>query len=200
MFPETIAMICHEANRALCIAHGDFSQKSWEDAEEWQRQSAIKGVQFRLANPDAPASAQHEAWMRDKEADGWKYGPVKDPFAKTHPCMLPYDQLPIADQRKDSLFAAVVDALRPPAEVQNGDPKLTFGQKVVDLRFNHAAGATHDAVHQCKQSFANVIDQIGDPSADTERRTWAYNVLRTAAINACVAAQMAVVKFLTWHE
>lgn len=30
--------------------------------------------------------------------------------------------------------------------------------------------------------------------------SWATNVLRTAAFNAIIAAQMAVVKFITWKE
>ncbi|HEY0832852.1 MAG TPA: RyR domain-containing protein, partial [Azospirillum sp.] len=89
-----IARVCHEVNRALCVAFGDLSQKPWDEAESWQRESAIRGVEFALANPDAPPSAQHDAWMADKLADGWVYGEVKDPAAKTHPCIVPYDQLP----------------------------------------------------------------------------------------------------------
>jgi len=50
----------------------------------------------------------HEGWLRIKEKEGWVYGPVKDTVAKTHPCMLPYNELP-ADQRfKDTLFSLAV--------------------------------------------------------------------------------------------
>lgn len=55
---------------------------------------------------------QHEAWSRDKIADGWAYVPVKDATAKTHPALVPYDQLPEGTRRKDALFRAVVAALR----------------------------------------------------------------------------------------
>ena len=41
----TIAIICHEANKIYCESLGDNSQESWEDAPEWQRASAIDGVQ-----------------------------------------------------------------------------------------------------------------------------------------------------------
>ncbi len=109
--PVDIAMTCHEANRAWCIANKDFSQQLWEHAEDWQRDSAIKGVEFALANPDAPDSAQHDAWMADKIKDGWKHGEVKDTAAKTHPCIVPFDQLPEFQQRKDKLFRAIVKAL-----------------------------------------------------------------------------------------
>ena len=108
----TIAIVCHEANRAWCKANDDDSQKPWDEAEEWQRQSAVKGVEYRLENPDAPASAQHDAWMADKVADGWVYGEVKDPEAKTHPCLVPYNQLPEQQRKKDHLFQAIVDALK----------------------------------------------------------------------------------------
>lgn len=107
-----IAIACHEANRAWCMAHGDHSQKHWEYAEEWQRESAIKGVQFRLDNPDAKEDAQHNAWMQDKINDGWVYGEVKDAEKKTHPCLVPFDQLPEFQQKKDALFCAIVDVLR----------------------------------------------------------------------------------------
>lgn len=105
-----IARIAHETNRAYCQSIGDDSQKSWEEAAEWQRQSAVKGVQFRLDNRYAPASDQHDAWVRDKEADGWKYGPVKDAEKREHPCIVHYNDLPIEQRLKDYLFQAVVDA------------------------------------------------------------------------------------------
>ncbi len=111
MTNEQIARVCHEANTSFCHATGDHSQKSWEDAEEWQRQSATRGVEFALRNPDAPASAQHEAWLKDKLADGWKRGDVKDPTKKEHPCILPYEQLPVEQRLKDYLFKGIVKAL-----------------------------------------------------------------------------------------
>lgn len=108
---QSIARVCHDANASYCRAIGDYSQMSWDEAEEWQRQSAISGVQFALDNPTAPASAQHDSWLSAKEADGWKYGEVKDANKKEHPCMVPYISLPIEQRAKDHLFKAVVNAL-----------------------------------------------------------------------------------------
>lgn len=107
-----IAKVCHQANKAWCESEGDFSQKDWEDAEQWQRDSAINGVKFRLENPHAGPDAQHNAWMSDKIEDGWVYGDVKDADKKTHPCLVPFDQLPEFQQKKDRLFSAIVDALK----------------------------------------------------------------------------------------
>ena len=108
---EKIARVCHEANRAWCVANGDGSQVAWDEAPQWQRESAIDGVKFVLAHPDAPDSAQHDAWMQFKLSQGWRYGEAKDEGAKTHPCLVPFEQLPAAQQAKDRLVQAVVKAL-----------------------------------------------------------------------------------------
>jgi hypothetical protein len=108
-----IAAICHEANRALCNRQGDDSQKPWPDAPPWQRESAVTGVQFNLANPEAPPSASHESWLEEKQRTGWKFGPVKDETKKEHPCFVPYEELPPEQKAKDALFKGIVNALAP---------------------------------------------------------------------------------------
>ena len=105
-----IASVCHEANRAYCLTQGDTSQLPWTEAPEWQRSSAIMGVEKALEG--ATPEQLHESWTAQKVADGWVYGEVKDADAKTHPCLVPYAQLPAEQQRKDALFGAVVAALR----------------------------------------------------------------------------------------
>jgi len=107
-----IAKTCHEANRIWCQANGDDSQKHWDEADQWQRDSAIKGVQFRINNPDAGHDAQHNSWMKEKVDNGWVYGEVKDAEKKTHPCIVPFDELPEFQRKKDALFCAIVDALK----------------------------------------------------------------------------------------
>ena len=111
---EQIASIAHETNRAYCESIGDASQPRWEDAPEWQRSSALKGVQFHLsahAKGETPSpSASHDSWLEEKRAEGWAYGPVKDPAKKEHPCVVPYGELPMEQRLKDYLFGAVVAA------------------------------------------------------------------------------------------
>lgn len=111
---KQIAKVAHGTNRAYCESIGDFSQFEWKDAPGWQRESAIKGVVFHLDGheigcPPLP-SASHDSWLEEKRLAGWKYGPVKDPEKKEHPCFLPYDQLSIEQKMKDYLFAAIVEA------------------------------------------------------------------------------------------
>lgn len=112
MTVEQIAEVCHETNRAYCTTLGDNSQPPWAEAPEWQRMSAVNGVRFHLDNPDAKPSHSHESWLAEKEANGWKYGPLKDPDKKEHPCFVPYEELPAEQKAKDALFIGVVHALR----------------------------------------------------------------------------------------
>lgn len=107
---ENIARVCHEANRAYCCTIGDTSQPSWEDAPEWQKASAIDGVNFLLEEDRGP-EASHENWLRTKEKEGWVYGPTKDPEKKTHPCCVPYADLPPKQKLKDAIFHAIVNVM-----------------------------------------------------------------------------------------
>ena len=107
---DRIARVCHEVNRAYCQALGDNSQPLWGDAPEWQRASARMGVDLHTMGDFGP-EASHISWMKQKQEEGWVYGEVKDPTAKTHPCMVPFAQLPREQQAKDYIFRAVVHAL-----------------------------------------------------------------------------------------
>lgn len=107
-----MARVVHEAVRAWQTAHGQEPAKAWSKAPKWARESSIESVQFMLDHPDAPDSAQHEQWMEQKRAAGWVYGPTKDERKKTHPMLIPYDELPDMEKRKDALFRAIVSALR----------------------------------------------------------------------------------------
>ena len=101
----------HEANRAWQYITGDPNPSPpWHAAPEEQRQSAINGVQAALAG-QTPEEL-HQSWCQEKADAGWVYGPVKSFQHKTHPCMVPYGELPEADRRKDHLFHAIVRALR----------------------------------------------------------------------------------------
>lgn len=108
MLIHQIAKTCHEVNRAYCQFLGDHSQPEWAEAPQWQRDSAIAGVHQLFAQPDATPQFMHECWRKRKLAEGWTYGFEKDAEKKTHPALMPFEQLPKDQQAKDWLFAAVV--------------------------------------------------------------------------------------------
>ena len=112
-----IARVAHEVNRAYCVATGDNSQPNWEEAPIWQRDSAMNGVRAHLAalsdGRELTPEQSHQNWMKQKLAEGWVWGPDKNPDASppTHHCLVPYNQLPLNQRVKDYLFGAVVKAL-----------------------------------------------------------------------------------------
>ena len=110
---EDIARVCHEANAAYCISLGDSSQPHWVDAPEWQIDSAIAGVEAIVEGRVTSPEQSHESWLEHKRADGWIYGPDKNPELKQHPCMVPYAELPAEQRAKDALFNAIVFVLKP---------------------------------------------------------------------------------------
>ena len=102
------AMYAHQMNKRWCELHGDYSQKDWDEAPLWQRESCIAGVRAYAENMALQPQDNHQNWMDYKRAEGWKYGPVKDVEKKEHPCMVPYFELPQEQQAKDHIFRLVV--------------------------------------------------------------------------------------------
>ena len=107
----SIARACHEVNKTYCEATGDDSQVHWQDAPQWQQDSAVAGVTMHLNNHEASPSDSHNSWLAQKASEGWKYGEVKDPEKKEHPCFVPYESLPQSQQVKDYLFIETVHSM-----------------------------------------------------------------------------------------
>lgn len=58
------------------------------------------------------AEQVHDAWAAGRLAEGWRYGPVLDREAKTHPDLVPYGQLPESERAYDRRTAAqTIDGL-----------------------------------------------------------------------------------------
>ncbi len=43
----------------------------------------------------------HEVWAARRIADGWTYGEKRDDEKKTHPCLVPYEELPESEKEYD---------------------------------------------------------------------------------------------------
>jgi len=107
---ETILLIaetCHEANRVVQRALNEPVSPAWTDADLETRGSAVDGVVSALRNGSTPEQS-HENWIAYKLEHGWRYGETKSNRDKTHPCLVPYDQLPVEQRMKDGIFTDIV--------------------------------------------------------------------------------------------
>lgn len=75
--------------------------------------------------------------------------------------------------------------------------ELSLGQKAVGASFNPSRNPTVDVV---KANCANIIDIVEGVHIKVEKPSWLRNVLRTAVVNAVIAASSAAVKYLTWED
>ena len=70
---------------------------------------------------------------------------------------------------------------------------MTYGEKAVGLTFNPS---NDDAVAQCKQEFAAVIDRMNDLRNQTDNAE--VKRMTSIAITEAQTAQMWAVKAITW--
>jgi hypothetical protein len=107
---EQIARVCHEAHRGLQYVQGDPCPSAPWDAESSDlRMSVLAGV--RSARQGRTPRELHDEWVRGRENAGWRWGPVKDQQQRTHPAMIPYDDLSARRRLQDALFLAVVTTM-----------------------------------------------------------------------------------------
>lgn len=190
---ERIACRCHESNRIYCQSMSDNSQASWFDAPEWQKESARDGVLFMIRNNFPTPAESHQNWMNHKHHDGWVLGPVKDEVAKTHPCMVPYDNLPEDQRKKDHIFRnTVISELKRIVQEENdrlakasslslqpqnngpdenvdkdtvtgGAPKVT--KALIEAKIKEVEYVTHGTLTWCVLHMENGFTITGKPSA-----------------------------------
>ena len=99
---EFIARIRHLGWCCYQIAaNQDYNVEQNKD----QYESLLQGVKFGLQNLDMTPEQNHENWMKCKTEQGWVYGEVKDFEKKTHPDLVPFDELPKIEADKDIMDA-----------------------------------------------------------------------------------------------
>lgn len=100
------------AHEVTCLRYRAFGVPvlGWEDAEmtDALRAEIIEGARLTLAG--SSPEVVHTAWWKRRVDAGWVFGPVKSFEAKTHPGLIPYDQLPEFNKQERVLFQAVVRA------------------------------------------------------------------------------------------
>jgi hypothetical protein len=122
---EQAARVCHETLRAYSQTLGDNSLLPWNEAPEWQKESSRDGVRFQFAQfaagLESSPSATHDAWLKQRQAAGWKHGQTKNHQTREHPSFVAYADLPVEEKLKDYLFAAICKAFLQSAADEAGN-------------------------------------------------------------------------------
>jgi hypothetical protein len=111
---ERRAIFIYEAARMQADAvNATIVPEPWHERDEKFRTQFLSVIDM-MCGPDRKSSPEelHDDWTQAYEAMGWRYGPVRDVWAKTHPDMVPFDQLGYREQIKDAVFIALCEIAR----------------------------------------------------------------------------------------
>ena len=103
---ERRAWFVYEAARVENTAAGrPINPEPWEFRDKDFQLNMIQAV-AKQCGPDRMTcpEALHDAWVDAYEEMGWKYGVKRDAKAKTHPDMVPFEELGKLEQEKDWVF------------------------------------------------------------------------------------------------
>jgi hypothetical protein len=175
--PEQIARVVHEANRAYQQVLGETPAPPWDEVPGGRQRVVIGGVEKALAGDDP--EDLHNSWCEAMRADGWTHGDTKDDEVKVHPCLVPYDDLPEEQRRKDDLLISIVGAL----DDRPADMSMPFTVYV-------SIGNSDDKLTQREWSeFVGDVDDAVCLFADTIHGSW-YSLPNKAWQNACWAFEV----------
>jgi len=85
----------------------------WDERDEGFRTQFVEVIERQMGPMRSSSPAElHGGWVQSYIALGWTYGPERSVEAKTHPDMVPYDQLEQREQEKDEVFIALCEIAR----------------------------------------------------------------------------------------
>lgn len=167
---EDLARICHEAHLALRIGLNASADDMHFDAlPQWRKDMVTR--QVRLFREGKGPREVHQAWIETMTAQGWRYGTSRNLIQKTHPDMVPYDQLPVEEKAKVRQAYRIVfthvlpDALEEIAysdirSVPVGRPDITEELPEVCVTHGHFAPCAEDARYCRYSAAAEDVDAV----------------------------------------
>ena len=110
------AIFVYEAARLEAeISDRPIVPEPWDDRDELFRIQFVKVVDKQCSdNKFENAESAHDSWWREYDRMGWKYGKERSTEKKTHPDMIPFNDLPKSERDKDEIFlrlCAVAEAI-----------------------------------------------------------------------------------------
>lgn len=111
---ERRAIFVYDGARLAAIAaKAPIVPKPWAEREDAFKKQ-FREVIDRQCGPMRSKSPEelHGGWMQAYIEMGWTHGEKYDPDAKTHPDLVPYDQLENRERDKDEVFIALCEIAR----------------------------------------------------------------------------------------
>ncbi|UVK63455.1 hypothetical protein SEA_AEGEUS_81 [Mycobacterium phage Aegeus] len=111
---ERQAIFIYEGARLQAAAvNAPIVPEPWSTRDD-KFQAQFLDITAKMMGPDRYTNpeAAHDSWWRAYEALGWTYGPVRDPELKTHPDMIPFDDLGYEERIKDAVWIALCEIAR----------------------------------------------------------------------------------------
>lgn len=106
---EIIAKWIYEATRIEAKwSERRIVPEQWEDRGQAFREQFIRVLKKYFEEELPTPEEAHDSWMDAYIKMGWKYGAMRDPVRRTHPDMVPFDDLPKDERDKDAIFLSFV--------------------------------------------------------------------------------------------
>jgi len=107
---EKIASIVHSVTMRFPRSDGSYPE-SWGNIPYDAQKQAADAVERVAEGKHQSPEELHILWGELNMRNGWSYGEKWCPIKKTHPCMVPYDQLSDAQKLKDEIWGTLVPLL-----------------------------------------------------------------------------------------
>ena len=107
---KEIAKFIYEATRIEAgWSNRSIVPEIWKQRDDKFKKQFVNIIEMYLEKDKllTPEKA-HDSWVVAYEKMGWKYGEKRDVDKKTHPDMLPFNELPKDEKDKDSIFLTFV--------------------------------------------------------------------------------------------
>lgn len=88
------------------LGESSYDQRIFTNEERRRRVDAMR----TCAEHQTSDEERHASWLQMHLDGGWVYGAEFDPARKTHPNLLPWDQLPAETRIKAQVFAILANA------------------------------------------------------------------------------------------
>lgn len=105
--------VYNAARLAALAANAPIVPVPWAQREQPFKDQFLHVIERQCGEQRSRSPEElHGSWMQAYFGMGWVYGEKHDPAKKTHPDLVPYEQLEKREQDKDAVFVALCEIAR----------------------------------------------------------------------------------------